>query len=96
MPTSALHRSASPLASSSSTTARSSRTPRAHADRSLLERAGVAAEAVLAAYWAHREASTSGTASIGEYWQPVGHELGVEWNAIDVHELWAIDHRSWL
>ena len=23
-------------------------------------------------------------------------DLGVEWDAVDVHELWAIDHRGWL
>ena len=62
----------------------------------LLARAGVAAEPFWAAYWAHREGLDRGTTSIDEYWQAVAHEVGAEWNAIDVHELWAIDHRGWL
>ena len=67
------------------------------ADRErLVARAGVAAEPFWAAYWAHREPLDQGTASIAEYWAAVGHDVGVEWDAVDVHELWAIDHRGWL
>ncbi len=67
------------------------------ADRELLvARAGVAAEPFWAAYWAHREPLDQGTASIAEYWAAVARDLGVEWSAVDVHELWAIDHRGWL
>ena len=62
----------------------------------LLARAGVPDEPFWAAYWAHREGLDRGTTSIDEYWQAVAHEVGADWNAIDVHELWAIDHRSWL
>ena len=40
--------------------------------------------------------STSGTTSIAEYWAAVARDVGAEWDAIDVHELWAIDHRGWL
>ena len=67
------------------------------ADReALVARAGVAAEPFWAAYWAHREPLDQGTASIAEYWAAVANDLGVEWNAVDVHELWALDHRGWL
>jgi putative hydrolase of the HAD superfamily len=67
------------------------------ADRErLVARAGVAVEPFWAAYWAHREPLDQGTASIAEYWQAVGRDVGVEWDAVDVHELWAIDHRGWL
>lgn len=67
------------------------------ADRErLVGRAGAAAEPFWAAYWAHREPLDQGTASIAEYWAAVARDLGVEWNAVDVHELWAIDHRGWL
>jgi putative hydrolase of the HAD superfamily len=67
------------------------------ADRALLvSRAGVDAEPFWTAYWAHREALDQGTASIAEYWRTVGSDLEVEWDPIDVHELWAIDHRGWL
>jgi putative hydrolase of the HAD superfamily len=62
----------------------------------LVERAGVAADAFWPTYWHHREALDQGTASIGEYWARVGHDLGVRWSPVDVHELWAIDHRNWL
>lgn len=34
--------------------------------------------------------------SIGEYWGLVARDLGLAIDPIDVHELWAIDHRSWL
>jgi putative hydrolase of the HAD superfamily len=62
----------------------------------LLARAGVSAEPFWAAYWAHREGLDRGTTSIDAYWQTVARDVGADWNAIDVHELWAIDHRSWL
>ena len=69
------------------------------ADRAiLLARAGVSErpEEFWTAYWEHRHGLDRGTTSIAEYWQAVAADLGVEWNVIDVHELWAIDHRSWL
>jgi putative hydrolase of the HAD superfamily len=67
------------------------------ADRELLvARAGVDAEPFWAAYWAHRASLDEGTSAIAEYWAEVGHEVGAEWSPLDVHELWAIDHRSWL
>ncbi|WP_395243683.1 HAD family hydrolase [Agromyces sp. MMS24-K17] len=67
------------------------------ADRAaLLARAGVADEAFWPAYWAHREGLDQGTVSIADYWAAVGRDVGATWSPIDVHELWAIDHRSWL
>jgi putative hydrolase of the HAD superfamily len=67
------------------------------ADRDLLvERAGADAGSFWPAYWAHRDGLDQGTTSIAEYWAAVARDLGVEWNAVDVHELWAIDHRGWL
>jgi putative hydrolase of the HAD superfamily len=67
------------------------------ADRAaLVARADVDAEAFWTSYWAHREPLDQGTMSIAEYWTAVGRDLGVEWDAVDVHELWAIDHRGWL
>lgn len=67
------------------------------ADRTLLvERAGISAEPFWVAYWAHRDGLDRGTTSIAEYWRAVGRDNGVEFRAIDVHELWAIDHRGWL
>ncbi|MRG61758.1 HAD-IA family hydrolase [Agromyces sp. CFH 90414] len=73
-----------------------SRSP-SDADRALLvARAGVDAEAFWPAYWRHRDALDQGTSSIGQYWQRVGADLGTAWSDLDVHELWAIDHRSWL
>lgn len=71
--------------------------PPSDADRALLvSRAGVDAEPFWTAYWAHREPLDQGTATIAEYWNAVGSDLDVEWSPIDVHELWAIDHRGWL
>ncbi len=67
------------------------------ADRArLVERAGVAAEPFWAAYWAHRDGLDGGTTSIADYWQAVARDTGAEWGPVDVHELWAIDHRGWL
>ncbi|GAA4367940.1 HAD family hydrolase [Agromyces bauzanensis] len=62
----------------------------------LVARAGVPAESFWSAYWAHRDGLDQGTASIAEYWAWVGRDVGADWGPIDVHELWAIDHRSWL
>ncbi|WP_353827380.1 HAD family hydrolase [Agromyces sp. SYSU T0242] len=76
-----------------------SRAPSA-ADRSeLLARAGVSADrasAFWSAYWAHRDELDRGTLPIAEYWRRVAADLGADWSDLDVHELWAIDHRSWL
>ncbi|WP_350347193.1 HAD family phosphatase [Agromyces sp. G08B096] len=73
-----------------------SRSP-SEADRALLvARAGVPAEAFWPAYWAHREALDQGTASIAAYWRRVGADVGAAWTELDIHELWAIDHRGWL
>ncbi len=67
------------------------------ADRAaLVARAGVDAEPFWTAYWAHREPLDRGTLSIAGYWDAVASDLGVEWDAVDVHELWALDHRGWL
>jgi putative hydrolase of the HAD superfamily len=66
-------------------------------DRALLvERAGIPAEEFWVAYWAHRDGLDRGTTSIADYWRAVGRDNGVEFRRIDVHELWAIDHRAWL
>ncbi|MCD2443989.1 HAD family phosphatase [Agromyces sp. SYSU K20354] len=73
-----------------------SRAPGAAEQAALLARAGVAADPFWTAYWAHREGLDRGTTSIDAYWQAVARDVGAEWNPIDVHELWAIDHRSWL
>ncbi|QEO13477.1 HAD family phosphatase [Agromyces intestinalis] len=62
----------------------------------LVERAGAEAEPFWSAYWAHREGLDQGTLSIADYWSTVGRDLGLEYSPIDVHELWSIDHRSWL
>jgi putative hydrolase of the HAD superfamily len=71
--------------------------PPTDADRAaLVSRAGVDADPFWAAYWAHREPLDQGTASIAEYWSAVAADVGAEWDAVDVHELWAIDHRGWL
>ncbi|GAA1518161.1 putative hydrolase of the HAD superfamily [Agromyces terreus] len=76
--------------------------PPGDADRTaLLRRAGVPVEAPAeaafwAAYWRHRAALDQGTSSIARYWADVAVEIGADWSPVDVHELWAIDHRSWL
>jgi putative hydrolase of the HAD superfamily len=65
----------------------------------LLARAGVVgedAESFWSAYWAHRDELDRGTMPIAEYWSRVADDLGADWSAVDVHELWALDHRSWL
>jgi putative hydrolase of the HAD superfamily len=69
------------------------------ADRAALTaRAGVADDdaAFWRAYWAHRAPLDAGTLPIGGYWAAIARDLGTEWSPIDVHELWAIDHRGWL
>ncbi|MET4160197.1 HAD family phosphatase [Agromyces sp. PvR057] len=76
-----------------------SRAPSADDRAALVARAGVGADAEPAfwtAYWSHRGALDQGTVSIAEYWAGVAAELGADLDAVDVHELWALDHRSWL
>jgi putative hydrolase of the HAD superfamily len=73
-----------------------SREPTQSDRAALLARADAPAEAFWGAYWAHRSDLDQGTASIAEYWARVGDDVGAEWSAVDVHELWAIDHRGWL
>lgn len=74
-----------------------SRTPSPGDRAALLARAGVADESAFwSAYWAHREALDQGTLPIAGYWAAVAEAVGADWDPVDVHELWAIDHRSWL
>ncbi|MBM7831193.1 putative hydrolase of the HAD superfamily [Agromyces cerinus] len=75
-----------------------SREPTAADRAALVDRAGATADAApfWASYWAHRLGLDRGTTSITEYWQAVAADLGTEWTPIDVHELWALDHRGWL
>ncbi|WP_127792960.1 HAD family phosphatase [Agromyces sp. LHK192] len=73
-----------------------SRSP-SEADRdALVDRAAVDSDRFWPAYWRHRQDLDQGTASIAEYWRRVGSEVGAQWSEVDVHELWALDHRSWL
>ena len=73
-----------------------SRSP-SEADRAaLVARAGADPERFWPAYWAHRDGLDQGATSIGAYWGRVADDLGLAFDPIDVHELWAIDHRSWL
>ncbi|RXZ67184.1 HAD family hydrolase [Agromyces albus] len=62
----------------------------------LLARAGVAHEPFWVAYWAHRDGLDRGTTSIAEYWGAIARDTGADWGPVDIHELWAIDHRGWL
>lgn len=73
-----------------------SRSP-SEADRAaLVARAGADPDRFWPAYWAHRDGLDQGATSIGAYWGRVADDLGLAFDPIDVHELWAIDHRSWL
>ena len=73
-----------------------SRAP-SEADRAaLVARAGADESAFWPAYWERRDELDQGTLSIAEYWAAVADRLGTSWTEIDVHELWALDHRSWL
>ena len=73
-----------------------SRAP-SEADRAaLVARAGADESAFWPAYWERRDELDQGTLSIAEYWAAVADRLGRSWGEIDVHELWALDHRGWL
>jgi putative hydrolase of the HAD superfamily len=73
-----------------------SRAP-SEADRAaLVARAGADDVDFWPAYWEHRDELDRGTLSIADYWAGVADRLGTSWSALDVHELWALDHRSWL
>jgi len=65
----------------------------------LTERAGITpahTPAFWRAYWHHREELDRGTVSIADYWARVGDEIGVSWHPLDIDQMWALDHRSWL
>ena len=62
----------------------------------LVHRAGSLDAGFWPVYWRHRDGLDRGTLSIAEYWATVARDLGASWSRIDVHELWAIDHRMWL
>jgi putative hydrolase of the HAD superfamily len=72
-----------------------SRSP-SDADRAvLLALTGVEAEPFWTTYWKHRDGLDQGTVSVVDYWAIVAAELGVEWSASRVHEIWVADFRSW-
>lgn len=71
--------------------------PQSDRDRAeLLEAAGAPAEPFWEAYWAHREGLDQGTISWSEYWERVGAELGMTFDATQRQRLWAADFRSWI
>lgn len=62
----------------------------------LVEIAGAAPEAFWHAYWAHRDDLDHGVVSVPGYWGRVGADLGLEFAAAQLQQLWAADFRSWI
>lgn len=62
----------------------------------LLDAADADAAIFWPAYWRHRDDLDHGTISVAEYWARVGADLGLEFSAPQVQQLWAIDFRSWI
>lgn len=72
-----------------------SRSPSEHDRAVLLEVSGCDAEPFWAGYWAHRDGLDQGTVSVVDYWATIAQELGANFSASKVHELWVADFRSW-
>lgn len=63
---------------------------------SLLSTAGASGDEFWPAYWKHRDDLDAGAVTIAHYWQRVGSELGLPFDAVQLQRLWALDFRSWL
>jgi putative hydrolase of the HAD superfamily len=73
-----------------------SRSP-SDADRAeLLTIAGTPAEPFWRSYWSHRDALDRGDLSVTDYWRTIGGEIGANWGAGALQQLWAADFRSWV
>ncbi len=72
-----------------------SRSPSKRDTDELLTIAGCDAEPFWESYWSHRDGLDQGTTSVIQYWAMVAADLGVQWRASRVHELWVADFRSW-
>lgn len=62
----------------------------------LLELAQVDEDAFWPQYWQDRDALDRGTLSTRDYWVALGEDLGAQWSAAQVQQLWVADFRSWL
>jgi putative hydrolase of the HAD superfamily len=67
------------------------------ADRAtLLELAGVPAEAFWPAYWAERDRLDHGRLAVRDYWLGIGAVCDADWDDGRLQALWAADLRSWI
>ncbi|MBI5161565.1 MAG: HAD family phosphatase [Micrococcales bacterium] len=73
-----------------------SRSPSGADTAALLALAGVPAEQFWEPYWAHRADLDRGRIRVHEYWALLARELGAQWSAARVQELWAADFRGWI
>lgn len=73
-----------------------SRPPNASDRAALVAIAGAPAEPFWQSYDRHRDALDRGDISVIEYWHAVGADLGMEWGAGALQQLWAADFRSWI
>jgi putative hydrolase of the HAD superfamily len=62
----------------------------------LVDIAGVPADTFWDRYWAHRDALDRGDLSVTDYWRTIASEVGANWSAGTVQQLWAADFRSWV
>jgi putative hydrolase of the HAD superfamily len=73
-----------------------SKSPSEHDRQGILDAAGAAADTFWPAYWRHRDDLDHGTVTVADYWVRVGADLGLEFGAAEVQQLWASDFRSWI
>jgi len=62
----------------------------------LLAISGSSAELFWPSYWSHRDALDQGTVTVADYWATIAGEIGADWNASDLQQLWSADFRSWI
>ncbi len=64
--------------------------------RVILEFAGADREQFWAAYWRHRPSLDVAAMTVMEYWRAIERDVGADWDAQRIHQLYLADFRSWL
>lgn len=70
--------------------------PSAQDRAAIVELAGADRDQFWSAYWRHRPSLDVAALTVAEYWRAIEGDVGADWDAQRLHQLYLADFRSWL